>query len=98
MHHHAAWLLITFLPLLGFNWSGFGSAFVSLGSSVTQTLAQAGVFGNQAQQTSLTRPLAPPAAGAGATAYTAQSLSGSGILIVLIVVIGLIGLVFAFRK
>lgn len=92
---------VWFLPALGnfFNWAGFGSAVSNIGSAVTQSLAQAGVFGSSAQSTALKQPLAPPAAGGGQTAYTAQTIAGisSPVMWLLIGLMAMIVLIVGIR-
>lgn len=80
------------------DWGGLATSIASIGSTVNQSLAQAGVYGQSAQQVALTRPLAPPAVQGGATAYTATVLSSPALILAGIAAVLVFGIIFVFRK
>lgn len=74
------------------------TTLASVGSMVNQSLAQAGVYGSQAQQVALYQPLAPPAIAGGQTAYTAGLLQQPVLILVGIVAVVIVGLALIFRR
>lgn len=99
LHGHA-WLL---LPVLGFTLSGFGSFLKDSLPSVTNLLANAGVFGQQAQNKAVNSPLSPvvnPAVttSPGVTYAGVQQFGTQGLILVFILFAAVLGFAFIFRR
>lgn len=92
------------LPIaFGFTLAGFGTFLQQTIPSVTNLLANAGVFGQQTQNRATASPLSPVVNPAitttgGQTFTGLQQFGTQGIILVFVLVLGLVGLVFALKK